>query len=140
MRTDKIKRVMMPGASEHDEQAALIEWCRLNEGKYPQLKWIMAIPNGTYTTRTAALRAVSEGVKKGVSDLFLPAPAMQQDHTGYNIYYSGLWIEMKTATGKVSKEQQEFIRDMRAVGYAAAVCRGFEEARQVIEDYLEGEY
>ena len=138
-----IRRAMLPGASEHDEQAALIEWCRLNEGRFPQLRWLFAIPNGTYTTRTSAVKAINEGVKKGVADLFLPAPMyVVQNHGNEIIYidYHGLFIEMKTAEGTVSQEQRQFIKDVRALGYAAEVCRGFDAARALIEAYLGGKY
>lgn len=136
---DRIRAAMMPGASEHDEQAALIDWCRLNEGAYPQLKWIMAIPNGTFTTRASAVKAILEGVKKGVADLFLPYPNFVLDNDYYALY-SGLWIEMKSKTGQVKPEQKAFVKDMRVAGYAAEVCRGFDAARRLILAYLEGSY
>lgn len=125
----------LPGESEHEIQAALIHWSLLHLNRWPCLKWLHANANGTYTTPTSAARAKAEGVKKGVADMHLPEPVNTADNT-----WHGLWIELKTKTGSVKPEQWEFIHDMRAAGYAAEVCRGFDQARQLIEDYLAGTY
>lgn len=29
--------------TEHAEQAALFQWCNLNVGKYPELRWFYAV-------------------------------------------------------------------------------------------------
>jgi hypothetical protein len=39
--------------------------------------------------------------------------------------------------GKVEPEQEDWIAFLTEQGYLAVVCRGFEEARAVIERYLE---
>ena len=70
------------------------------------------------------------GVKAGVSDVFLPV-ARGGCH--------GLWIEMKRLrSGRATKEQLEWIEEMIGQGYAATVCRGWEQAAQVITRYMEG--
>jgi len=72
---------------------------------------------------------VSLGVKKGISDIFLPYP---------NERHNGLYIELKTETGTVSKEQNEFLDFTNESGYLAVVCRSKDEAVGVILDYLRG--
>jgi len=45
---------------------------------------------------------------------------------------------MKTETGSIRKEQREWIAYLTEVGYRAVVCRGWEQARDEIINYLEG--
>lgn len=110
--------------SEHDEQAALFEWAAL----IPELRWMHAIPNGGARHPAVAGKLKAEGVKRGVADIFLPLP-----RGGAH----GLYIELKAGKGRATAEQDEFIDAMRAAGYSAYICRGFEAARAVIEMYLE---
>jgi len=119
--------------SEHMQQAALFAWAALSVGKYPMLKWMHAIPNGGARgndARTCAIRGGSmkaEGVKPGVSDIFLPC-AKHGTH--------GLYIEMKKKDGKPSKEQLDFKKDMQLAGYGVCICYSWTEARNVIIEYL----
>lgn len=110
--------------TEAQEQALVIEWAQYN----PRLKWLYAIPNGGSRDKREAANLKRQGVKRGVSDLFLPVPCRG---------YHGLYIEMKrTKGGTVSPKQREFIADMTANGYYAAVCRGAQEAIKLIEWYM----
>ena len=71
------------------------------------------------------------GATAGVPDLFLPVPTSQ---------YHGLFIEMKrTKGGKVSPEQKEWLEYLNSAGYRAVVCKGFLEAKAVIESYLDAQ-
>lgn len=40
--------------------------------------------------------------------------------------------------GRVSDDQREWLAHCNENGYRAEVCRGWDEAREVIEDYLKG--
>jgi hypothetical protein len=52
--------------------------------------------------------------------------------------YHGLFIEMKRQKGgTVSPTQRDWIEYLLAQGYQAVVCRGFDAAREVIEQYLD---
>lgn len=114
--------------SEHDEQAALFEWARIeaNRGVEP-LRWLFAIPNGGLRARRTAAKLKAEGVKAGVPDLMLPYPA-----GGYH----GLFIEMKFGSNKPTKKQKAWLAGLSKAGYQVAVCWGWDEARLVIESYL----
>lgn len=113
---------------EHGEQVEVIRWAirtRLGSGRVKD--YLISIPNGGLRNMKVAMKLKAEGVTKGVSDLFLALP---------NGKYAGLWIEMKTMKGRASKEQLEWIERMKEVGYEAVVCKGHEEAIQVLEEYL----
>ena len=109
--------------SEHDEQVAVIQWFRLC---YPKLI-LFAIPNGGVRHIGTAIKLKAEGALAGVPDLFLMAA---------NKTHHGLFIEMKAAKGKVSEQQKYFIEQAKAQGYEACVCYGFEQAKDVINNYL----
>jgi hypothetical protein len=103
--------------TESQEQIDLIQWCKRNQKKYPELKNIFAIPNGGKRHIATASRMKLEGVKSGVPDLFLAVAKR-----GYN----GLFIEMKKAKGgSVSKSQKEWKNLLEKAGYAWIVGKGF---------------
>ena len=60
--------------TEHGHQAALMCWCTDHVGTYSELDLLFAIPNGGLRNRATAARLRAEGVKRGVSDLFLRWP------------------------------------------------------------------
>ena len=118
--------------SEHAEQVAVIYWCFHNTANHPELDLIFAIPNGAMlgggrigAIRMHALKA--EGLRPGVSDLFLPAA-----HKGFH----GLFIELKTHKGTPSDNQLEFIANVSKQGYYAIVCYGASEAIDILEWYV----
>ena len=114
--------------SEHDEQVQLITWARLNAWKYPELKMLLAIPNGGHRHKSVAGKLRAEGVRAGVPDLFLPVPAGD---------YCGMWVEMKRRKrSTTSPEQKEWIAALLANHYHVIVAKGWEEARDGIEEYL----
>lgn len=84
-------------------------------------------------------RLKAEGMKKGVSDLFLPFAYFS---LGCNEAFAGLWIEVKTKTGKLSLHQKKWIELMEekrgalSIRYRAKVVRSVDEGRQAIKEYL----
>lgn len=115
--------------TEEEEQITLFSWAALNEGRHPELRWMYAIPNGGLRSKTEAARMKKAGVKKGVSDIFLPAARGK---------YHGLYIELKKLCGgRASKEQIKFIEAVRKEGYYADVKCGWVAAAKLIVDYLE---
>ena len=117
-----------PRQFEHLSQCAVIAQCRMMERKYPELKCLMAIPNGGQRHIAVARKLKAEGVKSGVSDLFLALPVPNGP--------AGLWVEMKAPDGVVSQNQEDFIYLMRWVGYRAIVCWSVDEAVDEITKYL----
>ena len=116
------------GPTEAQEQAALFQWAAAARGKHPQLDLLFHIPNGGSRDLIEARHLKEQGVKPGVPDICLPVPAGR---------YTALYIEMKRRKeGRVSDAQRGWIAALNRVGCRAVVCRGWEEAKAVIEDYL----
>lgn len=112
---------------EEVEQRLLITWCRFHEERHTELKLIFHVPNGGLRSKSEAKRFKACGVKSGVPDLFLPVA-----RNGSN----GLFIELKTEKGKVSKEQKFWIDELNKQGYTAVVCYGWTDAVGVLCAYL----
>ena len=119
--------------SEHSHQTALFCWASLPSTRvqfshlYPYLDFMFAIPNGGERNAATAARLRAEGVKSGVSDIFLA----KAQHP-----YNGLFIEMKKPKGKESAEQIKFGKHVSECGYRYAVCYTWEEARDVLIEYF----
>ncbi|MCG8381827.1 MAG: VRR-NUC domain-containing protein [Gammaproteobacteria bacterium] len=93
--------------------------------------FLFAIPNGGKRDAREAARLKRQGVKAGVSDMFLPVPM----HDRF-----GLWIELKVGKGKPSEDQEKWINRMVEVGYLAMVIWGWKSAVEAIDAYLGGLY
>lgn len=100
----------------------------------PEVRWVHAIPNGGSRGSTkeqaqkvgAALKA--EGVKSGVSDIFVPIPR-------HGLH--GLYIEMKRADGgTLSDTQKEFGAFAKSQGYGFFCAHGWKEAAECIRQWL----
>lgn len=113
---------------EGREQAALFRWLQL---RHPAaFKLAYHVPNGGHRVKAVAAKLKAQGVKAGVSDIFLPMARGG---------YFGLFIEFKATPphdAPVSASQQAFLMAVEQQGYMALVCRGLHEAMQVIEGYL----
>lgn len=110
--------------TETQEQKQLIQWCRTD----PRYQYLFHIPNETVGGQGWIIRNRQLGVKSGVPDLFYPVPM-----GGFH----GLFIEMKTKTGRVSQEQKKWIAALETFGYKCVVARGWEDARQALEEYVQ---
>lgn len=116
--------------TEHQEQVVLFNWARLNYRRLPCLRYMYAIPNGGWRHEYTAKKLKAEGVRPGVPDICLPVAK--------NGYF-GLYIEMKRIKGsKVSISQDDFINYLIGASYYVKVCKGWDSARECIEDYLGG--
>jgi hypothetical protein len=121
--------------TEHANQVALFMWASMPDQQrdFPQLRRMFAIPNGGVRDKITAARLKAEGVKSGVPDICLPV-ARHGCH--------GLFIELKRpkATGLTkgvkSANQGEWIEALRAEGFGACVCYGWQEAVAVLKEYL----
>src|ERR1700736_4946924 len=82
---------------EHDIQESFFHWLKLNEPKYPELSLFYAIPNAGRRTPWERGRLLGEGLRAGLPDTHLPIA-----RNGH----AGLWIEFKSAKGRLSPAQQ----------------------------------
>jgi hypothetical protein len=111
--------------NEHNTQRLLVTWFRTNYPDWANL--LFAIPNGGQRSPVTAKRLKEEGVLPGVPDLFLAMPSSVSP---------GLFIEMKTTSGRLSAAQKQRKQELEQSGYSVAVAFGYEAAKQAIEDYL----
>ncbi len=139
-RKDGVKitpEALAKSGSEDSAQMALFCWAADSVDTYPQLAWLFAIPNGGQRHVVEATKFVATGLRKGVPDIFLPY------HNTFT-HYSGCFIEMKIEAkrkakdGGLSKDQLLWIPALREAGYYVAICYSWEEARDVLINYLEG--
>ncbi len=114
--------------SEHQNQAALIEWARLQEKRYPELARLYAVPNGGKRHIKTAMALWAEGARAGVLDLCLPVA-----RHGYHSMY----LEMKYGKNKLTEEQAAEIVRLRADGfYVPEPCYAWQEAAKELVWYL----
>ena len=88
---------------------------------------VFAIPNGGKRNAAEAAHLKRQGVKAGVPDLCLAVPRGA---------YHGLYIKLKVGTNKPTENQLAWLKLLKQHGYAVAVCYSAEEAKDVIDKYL----
>jgi hypothetical protein len=110
---------------EDAEQIAVMDWIRLMNLD----NIVMHIANQRATSPMQGAKLKRMGVKSGVSDLFIVRSSG---------HWKGLWLELKSKTGKVSPKQLQFLADMKAEGYDTAICFGADNAIDYIKKYLSG--
>lgn len=128
--------------TESKLQQECVKWFRL---KYKGVL-ILAIPNGAYLHKSVgdtegifpyqrktsrvnfqAMRLLREGLVPGIPDLFVAKPAGE---------YGGLFIEMKSETGRLSEKQENMIGKLRKAGYCVEVCKSFDNFIDVVNKYM----
>lgn len=118
---------------EEGHQIALFDWAHLQRGAYPLLRLLYAVPNGGFRHKRTAGRMKAQGAKAGVPDVVLPVA-----RHGFH----GLYIELKRPAGPGSKAgttsaiQKEWIADLREQGYRAEIAFGWEQAAEILKEYL----
>lgn len=88
---------------------------------------LFAIPNGGLRSHSTALKLQREGLKPGVPDLFLAFPVAGKH---------GLFIEMKTPEGQLSREQKECIAWLESHDYQTVVCKTLQQFKDAVNNYL----
>lgn len=127
MRTDgdTILKIIEP--SEAQEQAAVVQWWRIQYPRHANL--LFHIPNGGLRNKIVAVHLKREGVVRGVADMFLAMPCRD---------IHGLFIEMKRAKGgRQTPEQKAFEELVMEQGYLYHVCHGSAAAISVLRAYWE---
>lgn len=99
---------------------------------WPDFDLIIHIPNsGAGPSKGMAGRMKAMGVKKGVSDIFYPAPRHG---------FSGLWIELKSLLkgARTSQDQRKWLCAMDGMGFDVAVCYGANNSLERLIKYETG--
>ena len=109
-----------------------IECVRFFKMKYPNIE-ISSFPAGYVFAGDKVKRAIigkrmiQMGYRVGSPDLFIMKPTEN---------YSGLFIELKTETGRQSDTQKEFQKRVERNGYAYVICRSLDHFIDTVNNYL----
>ena len=117
----------MVQSKEEIEQVTLFRWASYAQTQYEELKLMYHVPNEGKRSAVTGARMKQAGLKSGVPDVCLPTA-----HGGY----IGLYIEMKVKPNKPTENQKQWLRALREAGHFTAVCYTWEEAKNLIEEYL----
>ena len=124
--------------TESELQVAIADYLRL---QYRNVLFHSDYGSGIKLTKGQAIKQKRQnGGLRGWPDMFI-AEARNGQH--------GLFIELKKQGTRLKKrdgswasthleEQNEMLNKLQAKGYAAYFAVGFEEAKQIIDDYLGG--
>ena len=123
---------------ESDLQVQVADYLRLS---YPKVLFHSDFGSGIKLTQGQAMKQKRQnGGRRGWPDMFIAEPK-----NGLH----GLFIELKKAGTRLKKkdgtwssshleEQNEVLNKLQKKGYAAYFAVGFEEAKDIIDDYLGG--
>lgn len=128
-----------PHQSEDSIQMSCVSWFRIahpelvrllhhsaNEGK--RTTRIAHTHAGTRVVCSGGARLKAMGMQTGFPDLFLAVPRRGMH---------GLFIEMKSETGRLEPSQREMLALLSEQGYATAVCRSLDDFQDVVDSYLQ---
>lgn len=109
--------------NEHNHQKIVVSWVRKH---FPGIPFF-SIPNGGWRDPVVGARLRAEGLLPGVPDLFLAQPSGQAN---------GLFIEMKSKSGRVGGAQKILHEQLREAGYEVEVPVGWKAAIESVQRYL----
>jgi len=113
---------------EYDYQVAVFQWAYFHRNKWPEINFMFAVINETRgISPQKGNRDRLQGKRSGVPDICLPVPRGT---------FHGLYIEMKSPTGKISENQKKYAIFLKSQGYFVALCNSPECATDTIKDYL----
>ena len=110
--------------AEQRLQTAIVKYIRL---AYPHTLFTATMGGVKLNSWSQRNALKATGYLKGVADLLI----FESKES-----YKGLFIEVKTDIGKTTKEQKEFQTNAIARGYLCICCKGFDETKNIIDDYL----
>lgn len=129
----------MPRKIEEVNQVVFVTWFRYRYPSYSDLLTLGSFGENIGEKRMKRLKEM--GLTPGYPDLFFAMPRFKYMDTSCGPFitypfYAGLFIEMKTKTGRVKKNQALIHEKLRKKHYKVDVARSWEEAKNIIEDYL----
>ena len=113
----------MRSQREYLIQREFVKYMKL---QYPSVLYC-ASAGGLHTSPIQAKKMIAAGYRKGYPDMSIFEPAGG---------YKGLFIEIKTETGKPSKEQKAWLFKLNQRGYYATICKGLDECISTLNNYL----
>lgn len=118
------RRLVRDEESLHKACVELLAWL---SSRHPILQWMLHVPNGGKRPKGEAGRLKAMGVRPGVPDLLLPIPSGN---------WSGLAVELKSPTGRLSPAQAAWLDRLEQAGYLVAARRSIEEFTAVVDRFL----
>jgi hypothetical protein len=89
--------------------------------------WHHHSPNGELRNKIIGAKLKRMGTSAGFPDYIIPYAKKS---------YYGLYIEVKSANGKLSPTQKEWFKFLNEQNYLAVSCKGWLEATKIVEDYF----
>jgi hypothetical protein len=123
-----------PNRGEELEQAKVVAWSHKPSVRLllPQLRWLHHSPNGGQRDGFTGAQMKALGVKPGFPDLILPVASTSPSGN----HPPGLVIEMKSAIGRTSDKQKDWLEHFEAQNWQIRVARSAQEARSILCQYL----
>jgi hypothetical protein len=110
--------------NEQRQQEAIVTYLQL---QYKGVRFCASLGGQYQQYQSQRAKAIRTGYVKGFPDLQI---------TEARRNYHGLFIELKTKTGRITPHQKQWIEDLNERGYLAKCCKGMEEAMDLIDWYL----
>ena len=111
---------------KHDEQKSQFDLVEFIRYQYPNILFTIS-PGGLLTSSRVGGKAKKLGYNPGVPDLIIFEPRGK---------YHGLFIELKAEKGIISDVQKGWLLKLKSSDYYAVVCFNFNDAVQVLREYL----
>lgn len=133
--------------SEAELQANVAMYLRM---QYPNVLFKPDFGSGIkLSPYQARMQKLQSGGRRGWPDIFVAEPAPIYENGNWVNMYHGLFVELKKEGVRLKKkngewasdhikEQAEVLEKLREKGYRAEFAVGFEEATNLIDDYLGG--
>jgi hypothetical protein len=103
--------------------ASFLDWALV-----PPARWLH-IPNGGKRDAREAARLKGMGVKAGAADVLILSPSWKRDG-----HWEFVWIELKSATGSLSRDQKDWRDWCRSIGAPWFLCRSRDDVIAACED------
>ena len=110
--------------AEQRLQTAIVKYIRL---AYPNTLFTATMGGVKLNSWSQRNALKATGYLKGVADLLI----FESKES-----YKGLFIEVKTDKGRMTTEQKQFQTNALARGYLCICCKGFDETKNIIDEYL----
>lgn len=123
---------------ESDLQVQVADYLRL---RYPDVQFHSDYGSGLKLTQGQAMKQKRQnGGRRGWPDMFIAEPKNGLHGLMIELKKSGTRLKKKDGTWASShlEEQNEVLNKLQKKGYAAYFAVGFEEAKDIIDDYLGG--
>lgn len=123
---------------ESDLQVMVADYLRL---RYPNVLFHSDFGSGIKLTQGQAMKQKRQnGGRRGWPDMFIAEPKNGLHGLMIELKKSGTRLKKKDGTWASShlEEQNEVLNKLQKKGYAAYFAVGFEEAKDIIDDYLGG--